>query len=62
MLVQLNTTIPKRISIKDRIRFFLKLTLSFKIDRRRLFRDIVKESFGSDIVYEGIGGLKTERW
>lgn len=62
ILIQLNTTIPKKISIRDRMRFFLKLTSSFKIDRRYLFRDIVKESFESDIVYEGIGGLKTERW
>jgi tRNA A-37 threonylcarbamoyl transferase component Bud32 len=62
MLVQLNTTIPRRISIKDRMRFFLKLTSSFKIDKKRLFRNIAKESLESDIVYEGIGGLKTERW
>ena len=62
MLVQLNTTIPKRISIKDRMRFFLKLTSSVKIDKKRLFRDIVKASLESNIVYEGIGGLKIEQW
>jgi tRNA A-37 threonylcarbamoyl transferase component Bud32 len=62
MLVQLNTTIPKRISIRDRMRFFSKLTSSIKIDKKRLFRDIVRASLESDIVYEGIGGLKTERW
>jgi hypothetical protein len=62
MLVQLNTTIPKRISIRDRMRFFSKLTSSMRIDKKRLFRDIVKESLESNIVYEGIGGLKTERW
>jgi tRNA A-37 threonylcarbamoyl transferase component Bud32 len=62
MLVQLNTTIPRRISIKDRMRFFLKLTSSFRIDRKHLFGDIAKESFGNDIVYEGIGGLKKEQW
>ena len=62
MLVQLNTTIPKRISIKDRMRFFLKLTSSMRIDKKRLFKDIVKASLESNIVYEGIGGLKTEQW
>jgi tRNA A-37 threonylcarbamoyl transferase component Bud32 len=62
MLVQLNTTIPKRISIRDRMRFFLKLTSSIKIDKKRLFRDIVKASLESDIVYEGTGGLRMERW
>jgi RIO-like serine/threonine protein kinase len=62
MLVQLNTTIPKRISIRDRIRFFLKLTSSMRIDKKGLFRDIVKASLESDIVYEGIGGLKIEQW
>jgi tRNA A-37 threonylcarbamoyl transferase component Bud32 len=62
MLVQLNTTIPKRIFIRDRMCFFLKLISSIKIDKKRLFRDIVKASFESDIVYEGREGLKTERW
>jgi tRNA A-37 threonylcarbamoyl transferase component Bud32 len=62
MLVQLNTTIPKRISINDRMRFFLKLTSSMKIDRKRLFKDVIKASLESDIVYEGIEGLKIERW
>jgi tRNA A-37 threonylcarbamoyl transferase component Bud32 len=62
MLVQLNTTIPKKISTWDRMRFFLKMTSLLVINKKRLFRDIVKESYKSDIVYEGIGGLKTERW
>jgi RIO-like serine/threonine protein kinase len=62
MLVQLNTTIPKRISVRNRMRFFLELTSSIKIDKKRLFRDIVKASLENDIVYEGREGLKTERW
>ena len=62
MLVQLNTTIPKRISIRNRMRFFLSITSSLKINKKRLFRDIVKESLESDMVYEGTGGLKTEQW
>ena len=43
MLVQLNTTIPKRISKNNRMRFFLKLTSSIRIDKKRLFRDVVKD-------------------
>jgi hypothetical protein len=62
MLVQLDTTIPKRIYLRDRMRFFLRLTASLKINKKRLFSEIMKASLESDIVYEGIGGLKTERW
>ncbi|HVN96434.1 MAG TPA: lipopolysaccharide kinase InaA family protein [Syntrophorhabdaceae bacterium] len=62
MLVQLNTTVPVRIAVRDRMRFFLKLTSWFKIDRRRLFGDIREESLACEIVYEGASGLKKERW
>jgi tRNA A-37 threonylcarbamoyl transferase component Bud32 len=62
MLLQLNTTIPKRILLTDRMRFFLKLTSSLTVNKKRLFRDIAKESLEDNIVYEGIGGLKTEQW
>jgi hypothetical protein len=62
MLVQLNTTIPKRISIRDRMGFFLKITSSLNVNKKRLFRDIVKDSLENSIVYEGTGGLKTEQW
>jgi tRNA A-37 threonylcarbamoyl transferase component Bud32 len=62
MLTQLNTTVPKRISSRDRMRFFLKLTVSLNIDKKRLFKNIVSESKKSDIVYEGVGGLKREQW
>jgi tRNA A-37 threonylcarbamoyl transferase component Bud32 len=62
MFVQLNTTIPVRIVLKDRIRFFLMVVSSFKMNKKRLFRDIVKESLEREIVYEGTDGLKTEQW
>jgi hypothetical protein len=61
-LVQLNTTIPKRISTNIRMRFFLKLVSSFKVERRRLLREILKESLPQQIVYEGTAGLKIENW
>ena len=33
-----------------------------RIDKKRLFRNILKESLEDNIVYEGIGGLKIEQW
>ncbi len=62
ILVQLNTTIPKRISFRDRMRFFLKLTSSFNVNKKQVLKDVVKESLQDKIVYEGIGGLKIEQW
>jgi len=62
ILIQLNTTIPKRISFRDRMKFFLKMTSSLNVNRKRLFRDVIKESLQSNIVYEGIRGLKIEHW
>jgi hypothetical protein len=62
MLTQLNTTIPKRISAGDRIRFFLKLSVSLKMKDKALFRKIIAESLNSEIVYESVAGLKVEHW
>lgn len=61
-LVQLNTTIPKRVSTIVRIRFFLKIVSPFTLEKKRLFREVVKESLGQSIVYEGTAGLKVENW
>jgi tRNA A-37 threonylcarbamoyl transferase component Bud32 len=64
MLIQLNTTIPRRISIRDRLRFFVKVTESLlsKPARKGLFSEIASESLTREIVYEGVGGLKKEAW
>ena len=62
MLTQLNTTIPKRISVGDRIRFFLKLSIQLKMKSKTLFHEIMTESLKSEIVYEGVSGLKVEQW
>ena len=62
MLIQLNTTIPKRIHMKERIRFFLKLSAFIKADRRQVLKDVARESLKGEIVYEGAGGLKVESW
>ena len=62
MLTQLNTTIPKRISVKDRMRFYLKAAKDLKIDKKQVFKDVLRESLKSEIVYEGVGGLKREYW
>jgi hypothetical protein len=62
LLLQLNTTIPKRVSGRDRIRFFLRLTGQMKVDRKGVLRDVLQESRGREIVYEGVRGLVRERW
>lgn len=62
MLVQLNTTIPKRISTQDRMRFFLRLSTFLKMKNKAVFRVVVADSIKSDIVYEGVSGLVKEHW
>lgn len=62
MLVQLNNTIPKRISINDRLRFFAQLTGSLNVDRKRMLKNIIEESLRGEIVYEGVAGLMREQW
>jgi tRNA A-37 threonylcarbamoyl transferase component Bud32 len=62
MLVQLNTTIPKGVGTRARIRFFVKFTSAMKVDRRVIFSSIVKESLKREIVYEGVNGLVRETW
>ncbi len=62
MLTQLNTSVPERISVSDRIRFFLKMTDPFSFDQKRLFRNVAQASRDEEIVYEGVSGLKKESW
>jgi hypothetical protein len=63
MLAQLNTTIPKRIPpVRDRMRFYLRLVRDLKVDKKQVFRRVREESLKSEIVYEGVGGLKRESW
>lgn len=62
MLIQLNTTIPKRVSTGDRIRFFLKLSVPLKMKNKALFREVIAESLKGKIVYEGVSGLNVEQW
>lgn len=62
MLIQLNTTIPGRITFRDRIRFFLEFISPMMVNKRNIFKAVVKESMRREIVYEGVGGLKREEW
>ncbi len=62
MLVQLNTTLPKRIAFKNRLRFLIRLTTSLGLDKKLIFRNVARESSGKEIVYQGVGGLKRELW
>jgi tRNA A-37 threonylcarbamoyl transferase component Bud32 len=62
MLVQLNTTIPRRISINNRIRLYLKAIKGINIDKKQVFKEVQKESLKNEIVYEGKSGLRRECW
>ncbi len=62
MLTQLNCTIPKEVTLRDRLRFFHDATRSVTALRKRILAGIVKASKGREIVYEGTDGLKVERW
>lgn len=62
MFIQLNNTVPKKISTFDRIRFFLKVTAGFKVDKKDIFRQVRELSLKNEIVYEGISGLKREKF
>jgi tRNA A-37 threonylcarbamoyl transferase component Bud32 len=62
MFVQLNTSIPARIGVRDRIRFFAMVTGNLPVDKKRLFNSVNQDSLGREIVYEGVAGLKKESW
>jgi tRNA A-37 threonylcarbamoyl transferase component Bud32 len=62
MLIQLNTTIPKRVSLRDRLRVFSRIMRTLSLDGKRLLKEIASESRSREIVYEGVGGLKRESW
>lgn len=62
--LQLNNTIPKRISIRDRMRFFLRLIagLDISLDRKQFFNDVANQSVKGEIVYVGVSGLVIDTW
>jgi hypothetical protein len=62
MMVRLNTTIPKRISNGERMRFFLKVCNDLRVDKRQLFKRIREASLKEAIVYEGTIGLVRDSW
>jgi tRNA A-37 threonylcarbamoyl transferase component Bud32 len=62
MAVQLNTTVPGYITARDRLRFFLPLKGLVEGNWKKLVAEIVRESMGHRIVYEGVKGLTIESW
>jgi tRNA A-37 threonylcarbamoyl transferase component Bud32 len=62
MLVQLNTTLPVRILWRDRARFLIRLAKPFGMDCKALFAKVGNASIERDVVYEGVAGLKRERF
>ena len=60
MLLQLNTSVPRRIRASDRMRFLVGLARVFPFDKKSLFRRVVDACRGREVVYEGVSGLKRE--
>lgn len=62
MFVQLNASVPGRIAILDRMRFYARVTRGSSVDRKTLLHDVVRASLKEEIVYEGVSGLTRETW
>jgi len=62
LLVQLNTTVPKRIYISDRVHFLKCVVEGIGFDARKVLKAVARASRGRQIVYEGVSGLKEEAW
>ncbi len=62
MLVKLNTTIPKAVSVTDRLRALASIKAYSKKERKEILKRVVEGSRKEEIVYEGIGGLRIEQW
>jgi tRNA A-37 threonylcarbamoyl transferase component Bud32 len=62
MFVQLNSTIPKRIHMRDRVRFFLHFAPLMQEFTRAVWKTVTEESLNREIVYEGVAGLTREAW
>ncbi|MHB8109981.1 MAG: BUD32 family EKC/KEOPS complex subunit [Syntrophorhabdaceae bacterium] len=61
---QLNNTIPKRITTRERTRFFLRIVtgIDISVNKRQLFKEIVAQCLKGEIVYEGVSGLVVDKW
>jgi hypothetical protein len=62
MFRQLNMSVPKRVSLADRLRFFSLVTQGASFDRKELLRAVVSESRKGRIQYVGVGGTVSEQW
>lgn len=65
MLVQLNTSIPVRISSTHRIRFYHKLAVKLgfsKPERKRIFKKVKDASEREPVIYVGVEGDRKESW
>jgi hypothetical protein len=56
MCLQLNLSIPRRISLTDRMKFFSLITQGFRFNKKELLRTIAVESRKGRIQYVGVGG------
>lgn len=60
MLFILNTTVPKRIRVKDRLRLIFNLKGISTSEKREIRKRVCELSKGKQIVYEGKDGLRVE--
>ena len=62
LFCQLNNSIPKRISSRDRMRFYLRLVSLVSIDKKTFLREIISESIKEPIVYVSMSGSVIDHW
>jgi tRNA A-37 threonylcarbamoyl transferase component Bud32 len=65
MMAQLNKSVPKRVRMTHRLRFFSRVTKGVSLpraERKALLRSVREESLRDDIVYVGVSGTVRETW
>ncbi|MDW8002420.1 MAG: lipopolysaccharide kinase InaA family protein [Deltaproteobacteria bacterium] len=62
MLSTLNNTIPKKVSIMDRLRIIASIDALSKEEKRKLIKKVTENSKEREIVYVGKEGLVFKRW
>jgi tRNA A-37 threonylcarbamoyl transferase component Bud32 len=62
LFLQLNNSVPRRISSRDRMQFYLRLVSLVNIDKKKFIREIGSESVKEPIVYIGLSGTVIDHW
>ena len=62
LFLQLNNSVPLRISSRDRIRFYLRLISLVSVDKKKFLGEIISQSMKEPIVYIGLSGTVMDHW